>query len=76
MEEDFKQKHQYMLNIAQREGINEDNSENMDEKLLQRLMACANQHDESRASKAISHEEWVRRKEHEIELKKKLIREA
>lgn len=47
LEEEFKQKHQYMLGLAQRDGNAEDNSENMDEKLLARLMACANKHNES-----------------------------
>ncbi len=39
-------------------------------------MACANQDSTSKDGKALSHEEWVRRKDHETELKKKLILEA
>ena len=112
IEEEYKEKNQYIQNLVsgkQKKGTNdksqmstnnasEQNKENItNDRLMQRLTKAANSNqnnhhnpDQSKmtsvmqsksklgndTSIAFSHEEWLRRKEHEVKLKEQLIREA
>lgn len=92
MEEEYKEKNQHLLNLVsggnkgemsyseadkENQSVNETNA-----KLLARLTAMANSESKSmitsggKSTYSCSHEEWVRRKEHEKKLKIKLIEEA
>ncbi len=92
MEEEYKEKNQHLLNLVSGGNKGEisaysEDKENMDAnevnaKLLARLTAMANSESKSqitsggKSTYSCSHEEWVRRKEHESKLKIKLIEEA
>ncbi len=92
MEEEYKDKNQHLLNLVSGGNKGEissysDDKENFDAneanaKLLARLTAMANSESKSmitsggKSTYSCSHEEWVRRKEHEKKLKIKLIEEA
>ena len=90
MEREFRDKNQYILNLAQKRANQEegatteggDDKEN--DRFLNRLTSAANfghhhaeeddeDYDPEPAKNTVSHDEWVRRKEHEEKLKAKLI---
>lgn len=90
MEKEFRDRNQYILNLAhKRDSLEEHQQEEGEDKendrFLHRLTSAANfgakpmphgeeeEYDPEPPKNTVSHDEWVRRKEHEEKLKAKLI---